>query len=164
MRSLRSSKCLKTTVELTFTAQKANAISSWTAYSVFLFCFQLETPFLSKFGPKLKIISLSWNFVPRPISNMQNSMVMSTFSVFDWKYFLGKFGPKNQNCQFELKFHTRLIWICRIMQKLCGVHFSCFRPEKPFLNKSRQKNQNCQLKQKFGTKRLIWICGIQWWC
>ena len=30
MRSLRSSKCLKTTVELTFTTQKANAGSPWT--------------------------------------------------------------------------------------------------------------------------------------
>ena len=59
MRSLRSSKCLKTTVKLTFATQKANASSPWTAYSVFLFCFQLETPFLSKFGPELKIISLS---------------------------------------------------------------------------------------------------------
>ena len=28
-------------------------------------------------------------------------------SVFDWKYpFLGKFGPKTQNCQFKLKFNT----------------------------------------------------------
>ena len=35
MRSLRSSKCLKTTVELKFTTQKANAFSSWTACSVF---------------------------------------------------------------------------------------------------------------------------------
>ena len=34
MRSLRSSKCLKT-VELTFTTQKANALSPWTACSVF---------------------------------------------------------------------------------------------------------------------------------
>ena len=35
MRSSRSSKCLKTTVELTFTAQKANACSPWTACSIF---------------------------------------------------------------------------------------------------------------------------------
>ena len=88
-------------------------------------------------------------------------MVMFTFSVFDWKY---HFCPKNQNCQFKLKFRTTLIWIFRNMQKICGVHFFCCRPEKPFLDKYGQKNQNCQLKQKFGTKRLIWICGIQWWC
>ena len=39
-------------------------------------------------------------------------MVILTFSVLDWKYpipFLGKFGPKNQNCQFKLKFGTKTI-------------------------------------------------------
>ena len=30
MRSLRSSECLKTTAELTFTTQKANGCSPWT--------------------------------------------------------------------------------------------------------------------------------------
>ena len=48
MRSLRSSKCLKATVGLTFTTQKAKS-SPWTAC---LFCFKLEIPFLGKFGPK----------------------------------------------------------------------------------------------------------------
>ena len=37
---------------------------------------------------------------------MQNSMVMFTFSIFDWNYLLVKFGPKNQNGQFKLKFGT----------------------------------------------------------
>ena len=53
---------------------------------------------------------------------------------------------------FWTKFHTRLIWICRIMKKICGVYLFCFRPEKPFLGKSVQKNQNCQFELKFGTK------------
>ena len=35
MNFLRSSKCLKTTVEFTCTTRKANACSSWTACSVF---------------------------------------------------------------------------------------------------------------------------------
>ena len=64
--------------------------------------------------------------------------------------FLCKFDPKN--CQSELKFCTRLIWICGILYKICGLHFFCFRPEKPVLGKSGQKNQNCQFKLKFGTK------------
>ena len=36
---------------------------------------------------------------------MQNSMMVSVLSVLDWKElpFLGKFGPKKQNCQFKLK-------------------------------------------------------------
>ena len=38
---------------------------------------------------------------------MQNSMVVFIFSAWDQKYlFWGKFGPKNQNCQFKLKFGT----------------------------------------------------------
>ena len=45
---MRSSKCLKTTVELTFTAQKAKACSPWTACSV----FNWKYLFWGKFGPK----------------------------------------------------------------------------------------------------------------
>ena len=63
MRSLRSSKCFKTTAELTFTTQKANACIPWTACSVFDWKFL----FWSKFGSKTEIISLSRNFVPRLI-------------------------------------------------------------------------------------------------
>ena len=48
MRSLRSSKCLKTTVELTFTTQKANACSPWIACSVFNWKYLFE----GKFGVK----------------------------------------------------------------------------------------------------------------
>ena len=41
-------------------------------------------------------------------SNMQNSMMLFTFSVLNWKHpFLVKFNPKNQNCQFKLKFGTQ---------------------------------------------------------
>ena len=61
--------------------------------------------------------------------NMRNSMMMLTFSQFlTGNTFLSKFDPKNKDCQFELRFCSRLILICRIMQKLCGVHFFCFRP------------------------------------
>ena len=42
IRSLGSSKCLKTTVGLTFTTQEANTCIPWTACSVFNW----------KFGPK----------------------------------------------------------------------------------------------------------------
>ena len=54
MRYLRSSKCLKTTVELTFTTQKANTCSPWTACSVFDLI-----PLLGKFDPKTQMNSLS---------------------------------------------------------------------------------------------------------
>ena len=59
MRFLRSSKCSKIIVELTFTTQKINACSllDWLFYSV--------VPFLGKLGPKTQIVSLSWNLVLR---------------------------------------------------------------------------------------------------
>ena len=62
MRSLRSSKCLKT-VELTFTAQKLNTCSPWTACSL----FDWKYLFWVNLIQKLKIKSLSWNFVSRLI-------------------------------------------------------------------------------------------------
>ena len=63
IRSLRSSKCLKTTVELTFTTQKANTCSPWTACLV----FNWKHLFWVNLVQKLKIISLSLSFVPRLI-------------------------------------------------------------------------------------------------
>ena len=63
MRSLRSSKRLKTTVELTLTTQKANASSPWTACSV------VDWKYLSwvNLARKFKMISLSWNLYPSVI-------------------------------------------------------------------------------------------------
>ena len=80
-----------------------------------LFCFQLEMPFLGKFGPKTQNYQFKLKFCTQTNSNMQISIVMFTFSVFDLKYlFWENLVQKNQNCQSELKFRTRLIWICRI--------------------------------------------------
>ena len=45
---------------------------------------------------------------------MQKSMVMFNLSIFDWKYLFGQIWFKKSNCQYELKFGTRLIWICGI--------------------------------------------------
>ena len=45
---MRSSKCLKATVELKFTIQKAKACSPWTACSV----FNWKYLFWGKLGPK----------------------------------------------------------------------------------------------------------------
>ena len=83
---------------------------------------------------------------------MQNSIVMFTSSVFDWKCPFRQIWSKKSNCQFELKSRTRRIWMYRVMQKICGVHLFWFRSKKAFLGKSGQKNQNCQFSRKFGTK------------
>ena len=110
MRSLRSSKCLKTTVELTLTTEKANACSRWTACSVFNWKYFYWVNLVWK----LKNISLSWNFVPRLIQICRIPWRCSLFLFLIGNIFLSKSCPKNQNYQFELKFCTRLIWICSI--------------------------------------------------
>ena len=56
MRSLRSSKSLKITVELTLTVQKANAYSPWTACSVFNWKYLFQVNLVQK----LKIASLRY--------------------------------------------------------------------------------------------------------
>ena len=57
MSLMRSLRCLKRMVEITFTTQKANACFPWTAC-----CFQLEIPFFGKFGPKTQTYQLKLKF------------------------------------------------------------------------------------------------------
>ena len=57
--------------------------------------------------------------------------------------FLGKFGPKNQNCQFILKFGT---WTNSNMQNSMAIFNFSFS-----LGKFGPTNQNCPFKLKFGT-------------
>ena len=157
MSSLRSSQFLKTIVQLIFTTQKVNACSPWTACSV----FNWKYLFWANLVRKLKIMSLNWNFIPTLIQICRITWWCSLFLFSTGNTMLCKFDPKSKNYQFELKFCTRLIWICRIIWKICGFHFFCFRQEKPFLDKSGQKNQNCQLQWIFCNKRLIWVFLFQ---
>ena len=53
---------------------------------------------------KFKIISLGWNLVPRLFEYAKVNGVVRSFRFRPETPFLNKFGPKNQNCQFELKF------------------------------------------------------------
>ena len=46
----------------------------------------MEIPFLGKFGPKNQNYQFKPKFGTYTNSNMQNSMVMLTFPVFEWKY------------------------------------------------------------------------------
>ena len=88
-----------TAVSVGFWAEKFNLVSNnhRRTQKLRLLCFRREISFLSKFGPKINIASLSKNLVPKLIP-----MVMFIFSDFlPETPFLGKFGPKIQNCQFK---------------------------------------------------------------
>ena len=62
---------------------------------VFIFSdLDWKYPFGANLVQKNKFVSLSWKFGTKTNSNMQNLLVLLTFSVFDWKYlFRGKFYP-----------------------------------------------------------------------
>ena len=57
--------------------------------------------FLSKFEPRNQNYQFKLKFGTCTNLNMQNSMVMFTFSVLN-----KKFGPKIQNCLFKVKVST----------------------------------------------------------
>ena len=68
------------------------------------FVFKRKYSFWANLVPKFKIDCLKWNLVPR---------LIRIFTIKWWCLrfrpeipFLGKFGPKNQNFQFKLKFDT----------------------------------------------------------
>ena len=76
--------------------------------SMVLFTFSVfnrKYPFWVSLVQKLKIVSFSWNLVPGLIRICKIQWWYSFFFRPEIP-FLGKFGPKNQNCQFKLKSDT----------------------------------------------------------
>ena len=64
-------------------------------------------------------------------------MFMLTFSAFDPKYLLEKFGPNDQNCQFEVKFGSRLN--LNMQNSMVVFTFSVLDQKNPFLANLAQK-------------------------
>ena len=96
---------------------KANACGPWTDCCVFVWDYL----FWVNLVQKLKIVSLRrLNFVIKLILICRIPLLCSYFLFSTGSFFLSKFGPLNQNCQFELKFGIKLIWICRI-QWWCSI-------------------------------------------
>ena len=82
------------------------------------------------------------------VSNDHGHTQKCDFSVLDWKYpFLGKFGPKIQNCLFKVKYGTLTN---SNMQNQMVIFTFFFWPEISFMGKFGPKILNCQLKLKFG--------------
>ena len=148
MRSLRSSKYLKTTDELAFTTQKSNACSHWTACSVFNWRYL----FWVNLVWKLKIISLSWNFVPRLIQICRIPWWCSPF----WANLV----QKNQN--------VSLSWICKKtnLNKWNSIRmftFSVF--DHKYLSWTNLVQKFKIVCSKWNLiQRVIRMCKIQWWC
>ena len=94
--------------------------------------------------------TIKLKFVTGTNSNMQNSLVMFTFSVFDQKYFVGQIW--SNRLKLSVKTEVWYIHWFDYAEFNGGVHFSWFTMEIPFWGKFVPENQNCQFKLKFGTK------------
>ena len=148
--------------KLKFCAKSYSNMQNWIVIFIFC-CLRQEISSLDKFGQKIKIFCLSWNFLSRliwifRIHFVQKIQISSlswnllplligisrihwwcSFSCFSSQIqFFSKFGPKNRNYQFNLKFCTKSN---KNMQNLCLFETGNFGP----------KNQNCQFKLLFGT-------------
>ena len=72
---------------------------------------------------------------------------MRIFSFRPQTPFLGKFGPKNLNFQFELKFGTNL----NKQNSMLGFTLSILTDNTFFCVNLVKKNENSQFELKFGT-------------
>ena len=91
-------------------------------------CFR---PFLKKFGPNNKNCQFKLKFATKIKSNMQNSVVLFTFSVFDRKYFFRANLVQKTKFHLKLLFVARLIWIC-MQNSVLMFTFSVFDQKYPF--------------------------------
>ena len=79
------------------------------------FCFRREITFMDKFRPKNQNYQLKQKFLSLTNSNIQNSMVMFTLSVFNRKHsFWANLFPKFKIVYLKWKLVPKLIQICKI--------------------------------------------------
>ena len=100
--------------------------------------FGWKYPFWADVVQKFKIISRSWNLVPRLIPICRIQWCCSLFFFF-WVEipFFGKFCPKHQNCHFKLKFGTYTNW--NMQNPMVMFSFFVFDRKYPFLANLVQK-------------------------
>ena len=158
MRSLRSSKCLTTTVELMFTTQKASVCSHWTNCSV----FNWKYLFWVNLTQKLKIYSLSWHFVSRLIQICRIPCWCSLFLSLTGNIFFSKFGPKNQIVSLSWNFITDYFEYAELCRKYVVFTFPVLDHKNPFWTNLIKKIKTVSLNWN-SVPKLIWTCWIQWW-
>ena len=112
--------------------------------------------FLGKYGPKNQKFCFKLKLSTLPYLDMQVSVVMFTFSIFDRKY---SFWSKKIKIVSSISWYLvpRRIWICKIPW-WCSLF--CFRTEIPFLGKFSLKIKIVSLSWNLVHQ----MCRIQWWC
>ena len=131
--------------------------------SVVMFTFSVlewKYHFCTSLDQKIKIVSLNWNLVPRLIQTCRIQWWRSFFLFSTGNTNLGKFGPKIQICQFNVKPSS---YANSNMQNLMVVFtFSVLNRKYPLWANLVQKNKTVTLSWNL-VPRIIRICRIQWW-
>ena len=130
---------------------------------IFLFSTK-NTLFVQIWSKKTRVVSLSWNLVSRIIRLCRIHWWCSLLQFLTGNIFFGdKFGPKNQNCQFKLKFYayTTVIQVWRI-RWWCSLFVVFDRKDSFFVANLFQKIKIICWRWNL-EPRLILICGIWWW-
>ena len=125
------------------------------------FVFEWKYPFWANLVQKVKIISWSWNLVARLIRICRIQWCCSLFCFWVEIPFLGKFGPKNQNCHFKLKIGTYTN--SNMQNSMILFTFFVLERKYPFWANLFQKIKIVTLSWNLAPT-LIRICRIQWWC
>ena len=126
------------------------------------FRFRPEIPFLSKIGrKKIKIVSLSWNLVPRLIRICKIQWWCSLCPFFIGSTLFGQTWSRNQNCLFKLKFGTSTN--LHMQNSMVLFIFSVWDQKQPFWANLVQKIRLVSLGWTL-VPRVIRIYRIQWWC
>ena len=118
-------------------------------------------PFWANLARKIKIVSLSWNLVPRPIRICRIQWWCSLFPFLTENTFFVHIWSKNLRLSLWAE-----IWYLdyfEYAQFNGDAEVFCFRPKIPFLGNLFQKNKTVSLRWSL-VPWLIRICIIQWWC
>ena len=92
--------------------------------------FNWKCPFWVNLVQKLKIVNLGWNLAPRLIKICRIHWWIHLLRFRQEIPFLRKFGPKNESCQFKLKFCT--LTKSDLKKSMVMFIFSFFNQKYPF--------------------------------
>ena len=112
-----------------------------------------KNSFLANLVQKIKVVSISWNLVPKLIQIWQFNYNVHFFCFRPWISLSGEFGSKIQNCLFTVKFDTKTKSNTQ-HSEVMSILSLCVN----LVQKFKRVNLRRNLKP-----RLIWICKNLWW-
>ena len=115
-------------------------------------------PFCANLVQKIKIVSLSWNLVPRLIRICKIEWWCSLFPFLARSTFWGKLGPKNSNCPSKLRLGTKTN--SNMQNSLVVLTLSVLEYKRFFWANVVQNIESSDLVRRL----IIRICRIQWHC